>query len=213
MRIIIILCLALFALSPALADTYQWTDDSGAVNFTDNPDKVPAKYRNNVIKRDVTPETPPEDTVKKQPPEAPKRAPQPEVKKQIPDENQQYCGQSGAGWKSRFAAIRTETKQLEESLPKLQEELQLKHTKLQRSLGTLKSDKELRAKKKKELEAEDWKMPPKRIFGSPTQNRQEYLATYNKIQETEKRIKDLQQQQVNLETEAGRCGVPLHLRR
>jgi Skp family chaperone for outer membrane proteins len=213
MQIIITLCLVLFALSPALADTYQWTDDSGAVNFTDNPDKVPAKYRKKVINRDATPEAPPEEPTKKQPQEAPKAAPQPEAKKQLPDESQQYCGQSGTGWKGRFATLRTEIKQLEGSLPGLQEELQLKHTKLQRSLedGRKKSDAELKELAK--IDKTKGKSSPLGVYGRPVQNRQEYLALFNKIKEVEQRIQDLQKQQVNLEIEAGRCGVPLHLRR
>lgn len=213
MRIIISLCLLLFALSPALADTYEWTDSSGAINFTDNPDKVPAKYRNKVIRRDITPDTPPEEAAKKPPQELPKIIPPPEVKKQIPDDRQIFCGQSGAAWKSRFSEIREEIAQLENSLPGLQDELQLKHTKLQRSLedGRKKTAEELKELEK--LDKAKGKSSPLGVYGRPVQNRQEYLATYNKIKEVEQRIQELRQKQVTLETEAGRCGVPLHLRK
>lgn len=36
----------------AFAATYEWTDSSGVVHFTDNPDKIPPKYRNRVRERE-----------------------------------------------------------------------------------------------------------------------------------------------------------------
>ena len=33
------------SLSPALAEVYRWTDDTGKVHLTDNPDTIPPAYR------------------------------------------------------------------------------------------------------------------------------------------------------------------------
>jgi len=49
-------------LSPALAqEFYRWTDDSGAVHFTDNIYSIPEKFRNQVQKRQYVP--PPQSSV------------------------------------------------------------------------------------------------------------------------------------------------------
>ncbi len=45
-----ILIFFLFSI-PAGAELYEWKDDNGVVNFTDNPDKIPAKYLKRVRKR------------------------------------------------------------------------------------------------------------------------------------------------------------------
>jgi hypothetical protein len=44
-RIAIILALVLCSVPSVNADTYRWTDDKGAVNFTDDPGKIPDRYR------------------------------------------------------------------------------------------------------------------------------------------------------------------------
>jgi hypothetical protein len=37
--------MAVVSSSPVSAETYSWTDDQGTVHFTEDPGKVPAKYR------------------------------------------------------------------------------------------------------------------------------------------------------------------------
>lgn len=41
---IIVMTLMLFAV-PALAETYQWIDNQGTVNFTEDPGSIPKQYR------------------------------------------------------------------------------------------------------------------------------------------------------------------------
>ncbi|MCL2760951.1 MAG: DUF4124 domain-containing protein [Desulfuromonadales bacterium] len=44
-KIYILLALLILFPSVAYSNIYQWTDDNGVRNFTDNPDSIPAKYR------------------------------------------------------------------------------------------------------------------------------------------------------------------------
>lgn len=48
------------SVSSALAQLYRWTDDSGKVHMTDNPETIPPAYRNRV--RSSAPETPVAET-------------------------------------------------------------------------------------------------------------------------------------------------------
>ncbi len=96
--------------SGALADTYQWVDDKGIVHFTDDPDRIPARYQKRV--REIP---------------SPKASPSSDdgvlqnqdtgLEPNLPG------GLSEEEWRSRFAAIRTEMKDLREGLPKKQDEL------------------------------------------------------------------------------------------
>lgn len=53
----------LFLASPALADLYQWKDDTGVIHITDSMEKVPQEYRNQVrvFKEGAKEEAPPLD--------------------------------------------------------------------------------------------------------------------------------------------------------
>ena len=54
-RSVIILALLLFCAAVTYAETFKWIDDQGVVNFTDNPRRVPSKYRGKVKKsEDIT---------------------------------------------------------------------------------------------------------------------------------------------------------------
>jgi len=44
-RIIVMLVLTLFTALSVNAETYTWTNDKGIVNFTDDPNVIPSKYR------------------------------------------------------------------------------------------------------------------------------------------------------------------------
>lgn len=51
----IIVWLALCCAAATGAETYKWTDDQGVINFTDDPARVPSKYRSRVETRaDIT---------------------------------------------------------------------------------------------------------------------------------------------------------------
>jgi len=49
---LVVFALILAGATIASAQLYEWTDDRGNVSFTDNPDSIPAKYRNRAKVRD-----------------------------------------------------------------------------------------------------------------------------------------------------------------
>lgn len=54
-RTLITLLLTLSGVLPAAAETYQWTDGKGVVNFTDDPSRIPPRYRNKArVGEDIT---------------------------------------------------------------------------------------------------------------------------------------------------------------
>ena len=48
MRYVLLLLILSFSL-PASAEIYKWVDDKGVINFTDNRDAIPAKYRKKAV--------------------------------------------------------------------------------------------------------------------------------------------------------------------
>lgn len=107
----------------AQGETYEWLDDQGVVHFTDNPDKIPGKYRKRVKERaSVTGEaqrTPP--TQEKPPVEAGGGTP-------LTPKEELYGGHNKAWWRSSFTSLRNELKGIEERLPAKKEQLvELRH--------------------------------------------------------------------------------------
>ena len=105
---------------PLWAGTYEWTDSKGVVNFTDDLDKVPAKYRNKVREREsirIEPEeTPPSvDAVPVMKPVDRVPSPVPSVPVQG-EHNQRW-------WQERFASLRNEIKLMESTLADEREQL------------------------------------------------------------------------------------------
>src|SRR5512145_2180412 len=97
----------------AYSQLFEWTDDKGGVNFTDNPDRVPPKYRGKVrvlenAKREPT------ASEEQQPVVAPPAA-APSVKL--------YDGKSVRWWKSQYGTKKERVEQLRAMLPGLKEEL------------------------------------------------------------------------------------------
>ena len=46
MKKLVFISVFLIFASPVWATVYKWTDERGVVNFADDPDKIPASYRN-----------------------------------------------------------------------------------------------------------------------------------------------------------------------
>ncbi len=61
MKLVLQLLVVLVFSSPVSGQLYEWVDEKGSVNFTDDPDRIPAKYRNRAKPR--------EETIKASPPE------------------------------------------------------------------------------------------------------------------------------------------------
>lgn len=104
--------------SVALADIYQWVDDNGLVHFTDDPDRIPARYQNRVRETPSPTVLHPDDSAMRN---TPSQNPL-QSSDSAPDANLPG-GLSEDEWRSRFAAIRTEIKDLRDKLPKKREEL------------------------------------------------------------------------------------------
>lgn len=95
------------------AAVYEWVDDKGVVNFTDNADKIPSKYMGKA--KEKSPENSritvtPSSTVDAPP-----------VEKSGADGS--FGGFSKGWWKSRFSELRDEKKSIENSLLVKKEEL------------------------------------------------------------------------------------------
>jgi len=110
----------IFSLTAGAA-MYEWTDNKGVVNFTDNPDKIPAKYLKKVKKRpsitgDQTGSSPAEKTQEKAPAASGQEPDTQKIEKL-------YGGHEQIWWRSRFSDIRNELKAVQEGLLGKKEEL------------------------------------------------------------------------------------------
>ncbi len=96
------------------ATVYEWMDDKGGSNFTDDLDKVPPKYRQKVKKQEV--ET--RGEVRAPSPQQPAEQPSPPaVSTDLPGGHDQLW------WSSQFSAIRKEMKALADNLPSKRDNL------------------------------------------------------------------------------------------
>lgn len=90
----------------AHAATYEWTDNQGGLHFTDNLDKVPAKYLNKVRKVDVQP------VIQER-----EQASQPAQQSIAPAGQNMFGGHDEMWWRSSFKALHDEMKNLQDNLP------------------------------------------------------------------------------------------------
>ena len=113
--VILVILAVLTVANPLRAETYQWVDDKGVTNFTDNPDRIPAKYRSKT-------QTLPSVDAESRP------APRPTVKPSLPAPSPTnvptlFGGLDETGWRAKFSVLRTELKGLQEGLPAKRDEL------------------------------------------------------------------------------------------
>jgi hypothetical protein len=110
MRILLLLVTLLFITAyHADAAMYEWTDDQGGVNFTDDPDRIPARYRNRAQTR---------ESIKKAPGAAEKVAPerQPVTPAKARSTAPVYGERQASWWRSSFTRLRTEIESQKQSL-------------------------------------------------------------------------------------------------
>jgi hypothetical protein len=105
----------------AHAAVYEWTDDKGVVNLTDNPDKIPAQYRKKARKQDVETRGEPHRPAQTSVPEA--------AEKTEPSAPQLIDGHDAAWWHDRFVALRDDQKRISDGLPEKKERLTQLHRK------------------------------------------------------------------------------------
>jgi len=108
MKSVFLLVCVMAMAAPANGEIYKWTDSQGGVHFTDNSDKIPAKYRNKARAIDVTPE-------KEQVPS--------QTQKQDVSSTDLYGGHDEEWWRSRYKALRDEMKGIQDNLPAKKDEL------------------------------------------------------------------------------------------
>jgi hypothetical protein len=113
---------------------YQWTDDKGAVHFTDDPGKIPKKFHHTVL--ELSPPDPPE---KDQPPKgvseeeeieseatpeaSPKREPAPESSLVAPSEPVDFNGHNREWWRQRVQEWQAKKTDAQAKLADAQERL------------------------------------------------------------------------------------------
>lgn len=117
MKFILLLLVLLISWLPAAvgAPFYQWLDGQGVTHFTDNPDRIPAKYRARAKKIKLSDEAAPTPGNR---PAAEAPAPAPPA---ATDPN--YGGQSEAWWREHFQVLHKELKELQDGLPEKQTRL------------------------------------------------------------------------------------------
>jgi len=121
------LLIILLACSAAQAEVYQWTDVKGVVHFTDNLDKVPFKYRNQLTKMGPSnlgegekPSDRQMPSVEASPPVA--ASPPVEQKREV------YGGHDERWWRTRFASAGREVMTARERLAAKKDSLrELRH--------------------------------------------------------------------------------------
>jgi hypothetical protein len=95
MKKLLVAMLLLYPLS-ALAVTYEWTDDRGTVNFTEDLGKVPKKYRKKAKVLDGEDSGAPQSTVIGEPAKGKAKSDEPPKGKKL------YGGKDENAWRSEF---------------------------------------------------------------------------------------------------------------
>jgi hypothetical protein len=91
---------------------YQWVDAQGVTHFTDNQDKIPAKYQKKA-KKLTLPEEPAQAAPAGQQDSVPDASPQ----------EQTFGGQPEKWWRGRFTALRAELDRQQQGLREKQDKL------------------------------------------------------------------------------------------
>jgi hypothetical protein len=112
----------------ASADIYQWVDNKGVVNFTDNIESIPEKYQKKVkvlssddSSQEGTASEPAQSTVQEVPMAQPVEQPQqPKI----------FGGHNETWWRSQYGSLRGELAQLQANLPSKRSEAEQLRRKL-----------------------------------------------------------------------------------
>jgi hypothetical protein len=115
MKKLLVVMLMLYPLS-ALAQTYEWTDDRGTVNFADDLGKVPKKYRKKakVLGADESVTT--ETTVVSEPVKAKAKG---DTKAEAAPAKKLYGGKDESYWRSEFQTAKGQLQRTESDLADL----------------------------------------------------------------------------------------------
>jgi hypothetical protein len=115
MRIIFLLAgvmaMAMAMATAALGEVYEWTDSQGGVHFTDNADKIPAKYRNKARQKELQPVI----EIRDEPAQA--------VSQPAQSTPSPYGDHNETWWRDSYSALRNEIKHIQDNLPYKREKL------------------------------------------------------------------------------------------
>jgi hypothetical protein len=180
--------------SPVLGETYQWEDAQGVVHFTDNAEKIPAKYRNRVRQREslsVEPRTasPTPD------PALPTVAGDQKKKERL------TAGQTAEAWQQRFLQLQQELASATTLLEEKKAELQRAHRAYVISLGAAQAKYD---KNKKDMKGY--------ALNTIAAKRKAYYDLLAEIPQAEERVKALNDKVQALQAEAEAAGVPAPVR-
>jgi hypothetical protein len=122
MKLLLVVFISVFACTAAWATVYEWIDSQGVVHMTDDPDKVPDRYRSKVKSREI-------DTGGVTPPAAdsgnqPAAGPAPAAKADARD-----GGHDEEWWRAGFAQARREIKSLQDQIDTKKKSLEDLHRK------------------------------------------------------------------------------------
>ena len=198
MRWTIALLMVMFACSFAQAEVYEWVDGQGVVHFTDQLDKVPARYREKVKRR----ESVSSEKVEVSPPPAP-----PPVTESAPREQnaELYGGHGKQWWHASYKALRDERKDIQDKLLEKKETLTKLHHQWVVSMG--------RTPKNGENASDPANYVTQSALSTPGKHREAYFDKKAEIEKDEARLKEIEQQLVSLEADADRGGVPFEWRK
>ena len=98
------------------ATVYEWTDEHGVVSLTDDPDKIPPRYRTKVRKREIETQGAESSPLPKGESSISPEAPAPAAQTL-------YNGHDVAWWRAQFKALRDEQKRISDALPAKREQL------------------------------------------------------------------------------------------
>ncbi len=201
MRYLFVFLLAIAAASAVWAETYEWVDSAGVTHFTDDLDRVPAKYRVRLRER---------ESVKAEE----KKASSGGDKAAAVVENtpvkaaELYGGHAETWWRSRYADIRREIGKLQGDLPAKREDLTQLHRKWVISKGrTPKPDD---PKPDTYFTKDGTGTNP---LNAPGRRRVAYFEKKAEIEKDQARIEELEGQLKALDSEAASAGVPMDWRK
>lgn len=117
MKTTIFMLLVLFlVVSPAVAQMYEWVDEKGVVNFTDNPVHIPDKYKGKAKKLE---NMLPTETEKA--PAAPPAAEPQRVRTMRSNDEPLYANRPLSWWKSEYDSRKLALENMRNELEKLKE--------------------------------------------------------------------------------------------
>jgi uncharacterized protein DUF4124 len=119
MRKFLLLIGLMVMVAVAHAATYEWVDSQGVMHFTDDPDKIPVKYRKRARQLDLTPVA----VEKEQAPGQLQRQPVVETVPAVDKAKSLYGGHDGMWWRESFKVRRDEIKTIRANLPNKKEKL------------------------------------------------------------------------------------------